>query len=192
MRQVYVQSFVQNSAAVQLQPDTSPGMNGAQQHRNGRQNTPLDDIYPQNPPGLIPGRKKVPATHPQHTPDNGVYAPKAPVCHPQNAQPLPARGGKHNPNVKCPCGKESYTDAKDLLVCHTCKSLNRQTLQHACCMGYDGAKITAAQRAAHMCEQCRLDHADPFWKQFGWIFPLTWLKRQVTIHSIYCQFLTVV
>lgn len=178
-------------------------MNGTQQHRSGRQNTSFDDLYPQNPPGFVPGRRKSQSAQPQHPPISGIYATQPPVYNPQATQPVVARGGKQNPNVKCPCGTETYTDAKDLLVCHTCKSWNRQTLQHASHMGYDMTKLTPSQRAAHMCEQCRLDHADPFWKQFpalrqgadprdGWIYPLTWLKRQVNTHSMQSLFFAIV
>lgn len=205
VRQVYVQAFLPElGSAANLaanQPNSTPGMNATQQHRNARQNTAIEDLYPHEPPGFVPGRNTAKRqdhprdrhtyqpTHTQHPPPNGVHNGQA-------SQHPAARGGggKHNPNVKCPCGKESYADAKELLVCHTCKSWNRHTLQHASHMGYDMAKFTETQRATHMCEQCRLDHADPFWKQFpelrpgsdprdGWIVPLTWLKRQVTTRS---------
>lgn len=188
VRQVYVQTFLPTTTVDDKPPPplAQPDMNGAtQQHNTSPSTGTLEDLYPHDPPGFVPGRRK-PAPTPAYSPHQANSASNGHA----SSQHLAARGGKHNPNVKCPCGKETYADAKELLVCHTCKMVSRHTLQHASHMGYDMAKFTAVQRAAHMCEQCRLDHADPFWKQFpevrpgtdprsGWILPLTWLKRQV-------------
>jgi hypothetical protein len=95
--------------------------------------------------------------------------------------------------VKCPCRRELYTDTKELVVCKTCKSddpaKNRHVVQHAVHMGYDMTKLDSKLRAAHMCEQCRVIYADPFWKHLvqaksanvdtrdAWLFPLTFLCR---------------
>lgn len=104
-----------------------------------------------------------------------------------------ARGTKQNANIKCPCRREYYKDTKELVACKTCKSAdpakNRHVVQHAVHMGYDMSKFDTKVRAAHMCEHCRVDYADPFWKQFPapksanadvrdtWVYPLTFLRK---------------
>jgi hypothetical protein len=160
-----------------------------QQHNGSYQNSPLEDLYPQESGGFV-HRKKPPAASAVHS---STPHPAHGIQKGNSSQHPAARGVRCNVNVKCPCGKDTYKDAQELLVCHTCKMVNRNTLQHAIHMGYDLEKTSKSQRASHMCEQCRLDHADPFWKQFpevtpgteprtGWILPLTWLKRQVLTH----------
>ena len=88
-----------------------------------------------------------------------------------------ASAGPDGCRVQCACGVTTFpagTVPQQTAQCSECRKW-----QHAACAGLDAAS-SQAQRAAHLCAECRLKYADPFWQTAGgasgWVVPLRTMR----------------
>lgn len=139
------------------------------------------DYYPQVPPAFVPARNpgNVGAAGPSNAAQNRNVAQRINRAQ-DGARASSALG--NSTSIVCPCGSQAVADARELIMCQTCKKAGRHRLQHAPHMGYTVGQITSKDREKYMCDKCRVMYADPFWRDSSvpglsdaWLLPFTFV-----------------